>query len=341
MPQPHRQLCDQALQQVLFQHEPHKEVQPPENEIPTGPMPEAGTEPDDENIPHRPPVPLPAAAQGDIQVLPEPGGQGDVPPPPELRDGGGSIGIVKVLREVEAQHLTHADGHIGIAGKIKVDLEAVGRDAQPAAEGRQGPGGLGRQLRVPQGADAVGQQHLFCKAHGEPLGPGSKFIHRVGPVVQLRRHIPVPDDGPRHQLGEHGHVSAEGHHIPLGGGVLPVDINGVAHGLESEKGDADGQGQSQGRNGDTGDQGQVGGKEIPVFEETQQPQIQDHALRHEPPSQLVPAAVLLHQHPVGIVNEDGQHHNDDIHRFPPAIEHQAGQQQGQIPPSQGNGEVNG
>ena len=149
MPQPHGQLLQKLPQQILFQHEPHKEVQAPEDEIPAGSMPEASAEPDEKDVPHRPPCPHPAAAKGDVQVLPEPCGQGNVPPPPEFRHRGGGIGIVEVFREVKAQHLPHADGHVGVAGKVEVDLEAEGRDAQPAAENRQRPGGLCRQLRVP------------------------------------------------------------------------------------------------------------------------------------------------------------------------------------------------
>ena len=262
-----------------------------------------------------------------------------MPPPPELCHGGGGIGIVEVFREVKAQHLPHANGHVGIAGEVEVDLKTEGRDAQPAADGRQRPGGLRRQLRVPQCTDAVGQQHFFPKAHGEPPCPGGERRRRVRPVDQLRRHVLIADDRPRHQLREHGHIGAEGHHVPLGGSVLPVDVYGVAHGLKGEKGNADGQGQAQRGNGNTGDQGEVGGEEIPILEKAQQSQIQQHALRHEPPGQLVPTAVLLHQKAVGIVDEDGQHHDADIDRLPPAVKHQTGQQQGQIPPPEGNGEV--
>ena len=89
-------------------------------------------------------------------------------------------------------------------------------------------------------------------------------------MIQFRRHVFVPDNGPRHQLGEHGDIGAEGYHIPLGGSVLPVDIDGVTHGLEGEKRDADGQGQSQSGNGNAGDQGEVGGEEVPIFKKAQQ-----------------------------------------------------------------------
>ena len=174
-----------------------------------------------------------------------------MPPPPKFRYGGGGIGTSKVFREMEAQHPAHADSHIGVAGKIKVNLKAIGRDTQPAAESCQHPGGLRRQLCVPQGTDAVGQQDLFRKAYRKAARTGGKVRRGVHPLLQLRRHLPIADDRPRHQLREHGDVSPEGHNIPLGGRVLPVDINGIAHGLKGKKGNADGQGQSQRRKRDS------------------------------------------------------------------------------------------
>ena len=158
---------------------------------------------------------------------------------------------------------------------------------------------------------------------------------------QLRRNILIADDRPRHQLWEHGHIGAEGHDAPLRRGILPININGIAHGLKGKKGNADGQGQPQRGNGNAGDQGQVGGEEIPILEKAQQAQVQQYTLRHEPPGQSIPAAVLLYQHPVGIVDEDGQPHDPDIHRLAPAIEDQAGQQQHQIPPARRHGKIHG
>ena len=50
-------------------------------------MPQAGQQPDDGNVQELPTLALAVTAQGDVDVLPEPGGQADVPPPPELSDG--------------------------------------------------------------------------------------------------------------------------------------------------------------------------------------------------------------------------------------------------------------
>ena len=54
-----------------------------------------------------------------------------MPAAPEIPHGGGSIGEIEVFRETEAQDLTHADGHVGITGEIKIDLEGVAQDGEP------------------------------------------------------------------------------------------------------------------------------------------------------------------------------------------------------------------
>ena len=104
--------------------------------------------------------------------------------------------------------------------------------------------------------------------------------------------------------------------IDLHGGVIAEDVDDVAEALEGEKRDADGKMHVQHRQRNAGDEGQVRRQKIVILEKAQQPQIQQHTLRHEPPGQLVPAAVFFHQQAVGIVDEDGQHHDGDIHRLP-------------------------
>ena len=60
-------------------------------------MPKPGTEKHDGLMEGRAPAPLAVAAQGDVQVVPEPAGQGDVPTPPEFLDGGADIGVVEIF----------------------------------------------------------------------------------------------------------------------------------------------------------------------------------------------------------------------------------------------------
>ena len=85
-------------------------------------MPDAREQLDNEEVEDLTPEALPVAAEGDIDILPEPAREGHVPAPPELGDGGGDIRVVEVLRKVEAQHLAHADAHHGVAGKVEIEL---------------------------------------------------------------------------------------------------------------------------------------------------------------------------------------------------------------------------
>src|SRR5690606_2583166 len=75
------------------------------------------------------------ASQADVQVVAQPGGQADVPAPPELGDRLADVGLVEVLHEAEAHHQTQADGHAAVAGEVEVQLRGVGHGAQPGLAG--------------------------------------------------------------------------------------------------------------------------------------------------------------------------------------------------------------
>ena len=213
-------------------------------------------------------------------------------------------------------------------------MKAKGKQAQPAADDRQLPRALGCQLGVPQGADGVCQQDLLGKTHAEAAGAQRKILRGIDAAVQILRHGFVLDDRPRNELGEHGDKGAEVHNVPLDRRIPTVDVDGIAHGLEGKEGNTDGQGNPQLRYLDAGKQGKIGGQEVPVFEKPQEQQVEHHRLPHEPPGFFVVLPVLFHQQAVDIVNEDGGEHDDDIHRFAPAVEKQADQQKHQVPPPQ-------
>ena len=54
-----------------------------------------------------------------------------MPPPPEIRNAFRTVGIVKIGPEFKAQHFPKADGHIGIAAEIKINLKSIGQHAKP------------------------------------------------------------------------------------------------------------------------------------------------------------------------------------------------------------------
>ena len=314
-------LFQQLQQERLFQYQQQGIIPAPEHKIPACPVPQAGEQPHHGDIENLPGQPLAVAPQGDVHILLKPGGQRDVPAPPEFRDTGADIGIVEILQKLEAEHPPQADGHIRIAGEIEVDLQAIGCQTRPGCQCA-----LGLPQNFPQAAHGIGQQHLLGQAHQEPGYPGGKLGDGLLPVLQHLGHIRIADNGPGNQLREKGHVGAEGERIPLHRGILPVDIDDIAHGLEYVEGDADGQGQL----------GKPGAEEeSSVLKKRQKPQIQHDAQGQGGAPPAPPAALPGNFQTAQIVHYNGGNHQRQIRRLPPAVKGQAEQQQHRIPPPPG------
>ena len=265
-----------------------------------------------------------SAAQGDVYIFPEPGGKRDVPPPPEVRDALGHIGVAEVLHEPEPQHPAQAAGHVGVAGEVEIDLKCIGDEAHPGPQYAGLPGG-GRQL-PPQDGHAVRQQHLFPQArHEQPHPPGEALQRQIG-AVQLFLNVHVPDDGPRDELGEHGHVGPKEEGAFLGFGLAPVNVDHVGHDLKGEEGDADGQTDSYGLLRKR--RGEQALHRVPnkagILEDEQQEQIQDDG-GHQPDLPVGPLA----RYPKADepVYQDGTDHQKHVQGLSPGVEDQAGKQQ--------------
>ena len=300
-------------------------------------MPQAADQKGDHGVAVLPLSPLPVSPQWDVQVVPEPGGQGDVPPPPELGDAFGDIGVVEVGQELKTQHPSQAGGHVGVAGEVEIDLEGEGQHPQPGPGNRQLRQGHGL-VAVPQGPHVVGDEQLFSETNHKDLHAGGEFIRRAGPLVDLVPQVLVFDDGSGNQLGKQGDKGAEVEDVPLSTGVSPVDVDGVAHGLEGVEGDADGQMDPQYRHEGEPHRLEGTGDEVPVLEEAQQGQVEHNGGGHRHfrafvvPSGLAP----LHQQAVGKVNGGGQEHDDNVNPLSPVVEAQGGDQQHHVAPPAGD-----
>ena len=85
-------------------------------------MPDTGQEEYDEEIDISSDLSLTVTTQGNVDIITEPGTQGDVPSSPEFTDTVATVRIVEVLLELETEHLAETDRHIRITREIKVDL---------------------------------------------------------------------------------------------------------------------------------------------------------------------------------------------------------------------------
>ena len=94
--------------------EQEKEIkQTPAEEGPVCPVPESGEKPDDQQIEdHSRERVHTAAAEGDVNIIPEPGGKGYMPSPPEVGDAVGNVWEIEVFREMEPEHFSQTDRHV-------------------------------------------------------------------------------------------------------------------------------------------------------------------------------------------------------------------------------------
>ena len=101
-----------------------------------------------------------------------------MPAAPKFRDRFRNIRIIKILNISEAKHVTKPNRHIGVSGKIKIDLKRISEDTQPCAEHR----GF-RQIPADQArcnlTRNIGEQHLLA----EPVTKRVMTFGKAGKVI--------------------------------------------------------------------------------------------------------------------------------------------------------------
>ena len=131
----------------------------PEDERPGGAMPQATQQEYDPDIAEQFPEAFPVPSKGDIDIVLEPCGKRDVPPPPELDEAGRKIWAVEIDHEPEAEEPRDAARAIRISAEVAVDLDGKEDCTKDASRGRV-------ELRHPEhGIDIerqrVGDDHLL------------------------------------------------------------------------------------------------------------------------------------------------------------------------------------
>ena len=330
--QPAKELGDLLPQarQILVHHKQQEPEQSPQHKVPGRPVPEARQCPDDQQIQHPSGLAPAAAPQGDVHVLPEEAAQGHVPTAPEIRGGGGEIGVEEVLLIGESQHPSQADGHVGIGGKVIIELQRIEKGAQPRPGYGSGGGPL-RQGSQQEAAAGVGQQHLLPKAQQKPAHAVDEIVEGGGPLVQGRRHVGVLDDGPGDELGETAHIQQQPPKALLDAHLAPVHVHSIGQDLKGVEGDADGEPGGIERQPEMKQGRQCGEKESGVLKVHEPRQGTDDAQYEE---QLFRPRPRCPVHEAGdeIVEQGGADQEQDHDRLPPGVEHKGKDHQHAVAP---------
>lgn len=213
-------------------------VETPKEESPVGAMPKTADEKDDEGVAEDFALRDTATAEGDIDIVAEPGGEGDVPTAPEFGDVATEIGYVEIATQLKTKEFGTAYGTIAIAREIAVDLDSKEEGSQPKR------GGAGLSEIVPNRVDipttTVGDDH-FLEESPEDLPDPVEGLRRTKTAsrLELRQEIGSTLDRPRDELGEKAYKSQKFDEVACGGNLMPVDIDGIAQRLEGIETDAD------------------------------------------------------------------------------------------------------
>ena len=73
----------------------------------------------------------PVAPQGDIDGVAQESAQADMPSTPEVGDVGRLVGAEKVHRKPDVEHPRQSDRHVGVSGKVEIDLQRIGQRRVP------------------------------------------------------------------------------------------------------------------------------------------------------------------------------------------------------------------
>ena len=255
-------------------------VEAPRDERPGGAVPEAAEQHGGHEVAlgaGRAPA---VAAEGNVEVIAEPGGEADVPAFPEIARVDGEIGVAEIEHEPEAEHQGQAAGHVGIAGEVAIDLEGEGIDAEQDGEAigrRTGEGGVGHAT------DVVGDDDLLEQAPEDEEGAmGDAVVADRAGLLDLGQEVGGAFDGAGDELGEESDV--EGEILPAARGRqhAAVDVDDVAHGLERVERDAHGQDDAQQRQRGVEPQrfqqdGQAVREEVEILEEAEDAEVEDGA----------------------------------------------------------------
>ena len=85
-------------------------------------MPETGEQPYNKHIYNHTFLTFSVTAQWDVNIFPEPSAECDMPSSPEIRGGGGTVGVFEVHWELKAKDASKPDCHQGISEEIEKEL---------------------------------------------------------------------------------------------------------------------------------------------------------------------------------------------------------------------------
>ncbi len=149
-------------------------VQPaPNHKRPRGAVPQPAQQHGDHEIAIGEDLPSAVAAQCDVEIVPQPGGERYVPRAPEVGDVAGEIGLAEVLHYLDSQQAARAAGDGRVPGEVTIDLQGEGVDPQQQAHPIPTSGAA--ESLVDHRGQTVGNHNLLEQANKDQVEAGADF----------------------------------------------------------------------------------------------------------------------------------------------------------------------
>ena len=203
-----------------------------------------------------------------------------MPAAPKILNGFGDIRITEVFGKIKPKNPPEADCHIGIAGKIKVDLQSIGENTDPRTGKRQRRKIFTEQF-FGQRPCKIGKNRFFEKTDTKPHRAARRFLHGAGTLVDLFTNVAVTDNRAGNELREHRHIQKHFVKLGLHLHLAAVHVDHISERLKSIKRNANRQRKPQKRNGNVEQAVGVGRKKVKIFKQPQRRQRQHNGKRQK------------------------------------------------------------
>ena len=298
---------------------------------------------------HRPPItmvrnrlrsvrrsPPGVPAQRDVEVVAQPRDSVMCQRRQNALDRGGRVGRVEVLGEAEPEQQRAADGDVGVAAEVRVDLDGVARRSPNRISRFVCASGFANTGSTIADATKL-EMTTFLNRPAKISRSASAASSRRGSghLVELRQQLARPHDRPGDEVREERQVDREVEERRRLG-VPSVRVDDVAEGLEGEEGDPDREDHLHQRrvHVETEPAQPVGHRrdeEPVVLEVGEDAEVRHHRAGQQQAGVAARLGRAVDRHRGELVDDRRRGEQQDEARVPPAVEDVAGRQDEQPP----------
>ena len=232
--EPASQASSKAIRQLTDdQEDPVYDT--PDHKVQSLTMPEAADQKNHHDVAVLPHSSLSGASQRKVDVLDKPIIQADMPAVPELFEVDGKEGIVKVPFHGKTEHCSGPDGHVGIAGKVRIELDGEQHRRSKMIEAVV----VARSIKDIGNCPGEAVRHAGLDKHApdeQEKAVNQLLLIRILRRCKLRKKVSRLLDRSGEDGGEKGDKGKESKKAVLSRDPVPVDIPQIESGLKDVKG---------------------------------------------------------------------------------------------------------